>query len=218
MSDSDTARAIQVEAEHELRLEVGFKDTVTLKVRSGFAEIFGTELAENAEYQFSGKKLAVFSWEGCRIEIRKCDDYVAGGTPMHSYLNIHLALEQLRREAAATGAPGPKVMVVGPSDAGKSSLCKILVNYAIKCDRKPLFVDIDTNEGSLSVPGTMAGMVFLRNIDVEEEFGSDAQSTGSTPIVFYYGYASPTEKPRLYMRTVSKLADVLARKCEEDPD
>ncbi|KAJ3050643.1 Cleavage polyadenylation factor subunit clp1, partial [Quaeritorhiza haematococci] len=41
---------------------------------------------------------------------------------------------------------GPRVMIVGPADVGKTALSKILLNYAVKQGRKPLFVDIDPNE------------------------------------------------------------------------
>jgi polyribonucleotide 5'-hydroxyl-kinase len=37
-------------------------------------------------------------------------------------------------------------MIVGPSDVGKTTLSKILVNYGVRSDRKPVLVDIDTNE------------------------------------------------------------------------
>ena len=34
----------------------------------GQAEIFGTELAKNREYQFAfGAKVAIFTWHGCTI-------------------------------------------------------------------------------------------------------------------------------------------------------
>lgn len=41
-----------------------------LKLKSGFAEIFGTELSRNKEYTFnSGGKFAVFSFNGCTVLI-----------------------------------------------------------------------------------------------------------------------------------------------------
>ncbi|KAJ3331046.1 hypothetical protein HDU76_004213 [Blyttiomyces sp. JEL0837] len=137
---------------------------------------------------------------------------------MQSYLNVHLALEAMRDDSAKNGAHGPKVMIVGPADVGKSALSKILLNYAIKCERKPVFMDIDTNEGSVTMPGSMTASVFSRNIDVEEEFGGTPVSTGSTPLVYYYGYSSPTEKAKLYSRLVTKLAEVVGRKYDSDPD
>jgi len=41
-----------------------------LQLVSGFAEMFGTELVKNHQYTFkSGTKVAVFSWQGCVINI-----------------------------------------------------------------------------------------------------------------------------------------------------
>lgn len=41
-----------------------------LQLVSGFAEIFGTELVKNHPYTFpSGSKVAVFSWQGCTVNI-----------------------------------------------------------------------------------------------------------------------------------------------------
>ena len=37
-------------------------------------------------------------------------------------------------------------MIVGPTDVGKSTLCKILCNYAAKIDRSPILVDIDVGQ------------------------------------------------------------------------
>lgn len=47
------------------------------------------------------------------------DAYIAKETPMTLYLNIHMALDQLRVQAEANGEPGPKVLIVGPDDVGK---------------------------------------------------------------------------------------------------
>jgi len=63
--------------------------------------------------------------------------YVADETPMRTFVNTHAVLEARRvacREATASGQTGvaPVTMVVGPTDSGKSSLCKLLVNYAVR--------------------------------------------------------------------------------------
>ena len=42
---------------------------------------------------------------------------------------------------------GPVVMIVGPTDSGKTSLCKLLVNYAVRMGRRPVFVDLDVGQG-----------------------------------------------------------------------
>ena len=42
---------------------------------------------------------------------------------------------------------GPVVMIVGPTDSGKTSLCKLLVNYAVRMGRRPVFADLDVGQG-----------------------------------------------------------------------
>ncbi len=39
-----------------------------------------------------------------------------------------------------------QVMVVGPTDVGKSTLCKLLLNYGVRVGRRPTFVDIDVGQ------------------------------------------------------------------------
>jgi len=40
------------------------------------------------------------------------------------YLNTHAALEQLKRTAETNDTRGPRVLVVGPQDVGKSTVCR----------------------------------------------------------------------------------------------
>jgi polyribonucleotide 5'-hydroxyl-kinase len=90
--------------------------------------------------------------------------YVARETPMTVYSNVHFALEPLRDAAAAAspGRRGPRVMVVGGAEVGKSWLCRTLANYAARVGRKPLLVDLDVNRGGVAVPGAM-GVVCLQH-------------------------------------------------------
>jgi polyribonucleotide 5'-hydroxyl-kinase len=47
-------------------------ETVTVELKSGIAEIFGTEMVLNTKYTFrSGAKFAVFTYHGCQILVRK---------------------------------------------------------------------------------------------------------------------------------------------------
>lgn len=66
--------------------------------------------------------------------------------------------------AALTPAPMP-VAPQPPSaacchpaaaDVGKSTLCKILLNYAVRAGWAPTFVDMDIGQGSITVPGCIA--------------------------------------------------------------
>jgi polyribonucleotide 5'-hydroxyl-kinase len=131
----------------------------------GTAELFGTELAESQTYTFSGTKAAIFTWYGCALEVSAAEttsttsdgvtptmghgaggcqsEYVAEETPMMDYANVHFALETMREEAQSIGKDGPRVLLLGPENAGKTSVAKILTAYATKIGRQPLVVNLD---------------------------------------------------------------------------
>ena len=156
LSPDAEVRSWTLDAERELRFEVVFSSVVELqvllvihiKLLQGTAEVFGSEIAPLQKHQFSGAKVAVFSWHGCSLEVKgkTTVEYISDETPMNAYINTHFALESLRCEAADKGKVGPRVLVVGPSDSGKTSLCKILLNYAIRMERAPIYCDLDITE------------------------------------------------------------------------
>jgi polyribonucleotide 5'-hydroxyl-kinase len=134
-------------AEEELRLEVSFARQSTCKIilQKGSCELYGVELALYKEFVFAdgGVKLALFTWYGCVLDI-ECDHqyleicYISEACETLcnlAYVNTHAQLEALRDEAAASGGQGPRVLVVGPPESGKSSVVKTLIAYACKLGR-----------------------------------------------------------------------------------
>ncbi|CAL5227893.1 g10934 [Coccomyxa viridis] len=207
---------------HELRIEVKPDKVLLLKLVQGEAEIFGTELALGEQLSLRGQKLAVFTWNGCTVELAaedaQVDDvaesvYESDDTPMLSYLNVHESLEQRRRaarEAGTSGRTGPRTIVVGPTDVGKSSLCRILLNYAVRTGWAPTAVDLDIGQGSITVPGSIAATPVEGPIDVEEGMPIDL------PLVFYYGHQTPTENPELYRAVVERMSSILDKRENVD--
>ena len=43
----------------------------------------------------------------------------------------------------------PQVMVVGPTDVGKSMLCRLLLNYAVRLGRRPTLVELDVGQSGV---------------------------------------------------------------------
>lgn len=64
------------------------------------------------------------------------------------YINTHQVLQNLRQQAKESKRPGPHVVVAGPTDTGKSSLCKMLLNWAVRSDHQPTYVDLDIGKPS----------------------------------------------------------------------
>ncbi|PGH04621.1 mRNA cleavage and polyadenylation factor Clp1 [Blastomyces parvus] len=231
----------------EWRFEVAYGRTVRVKLLAGTAELFGTELAASQTYTFSGTKAAIYTWHGCTLEVSAGDpiaigglgsappppgsgsggcqvEYIAEETPMAEYVNIHGALETMRDEAKASGREGPRVLILGPEDAGKTSLTKILTGYATKRERQPVVVNLDPSEGMLSVPGSLTATAFRSMMDVEEGWGSSPMSGPSPipvklPLVYFYGLPSPLDaEGQVYKPIVSRLALAVAGRLAEDKD
>ncbi|KAG0189240.1 Cleavage polyadenylation factor subunit clp1 [Apophysomyces sp. BC1034] len=218
-------REIELDPDHEFRFEVEFNVKVQIKLLKGTAEIFGTELAIGVDYTFSGRKAAynILSLTIPNVKGEFLVEYTANETPMTSYLNTHLALQQMRQSAQQAKEQGPRVLVIGPHDVGKTSLCKMLVSYALRQGEKPLYVSLDTSEGSITMPGTVTATTISHIIDIEEGFGSSATtaaSMGSTtmPLAYYYGYESPVENVKLYKLIVSRLAHAVKCRLAADED
>ncbi|RWS28368.1 CLP1-like protein [Leptotrombidium deliense] len=210
----DNVKEFRLEADQELRFEVENNERVQLELRSGLAEMFGTELMKGRRYSFdSGAKVGVYTWHGCNIDLIGNTEvaYIAKETPMNFYANIHGCLENMREKAAEEDRKGPTVMICGPTDVGKTTLCRILLNYAVRRGRNPIHVDIDVGQASLGIPGTIGCSVVERPADVEEGFSQAA------PYIVHFGGLSPGANMSLYTKLVSRLAQTVNAKREQDP-
>lgn len=142
---------------------------------------------------------------------------------MTSYLNTHLALQQMRDTAKNSGEQGPRVLVIGPHDVGKTSLCKILASYALRQGEKPIYVSLDPSEGTITMPGTVTATTISNPIDVEEGFGSSATTAASLgssmmPLAYYYGYENPSENVKLFKMEISRLAHTVKCRLATDSE
>lgn len=200
--------------ESELRFEV--EKPVSMKLLEGVAEVFGTEVPPNKTLTFDvGSKVAVFTWHGCKVQLEgeAQHAYVSVETPMVTYLNIHAVLEKMREKAEALGGNGPRVLVAGATDVGKTTLCHLLLNYAVRWDRHPVFVDIDCGQNSISVPGTIAALPVDKAANIE-----GGGFTAQAPLVFHYGWTSPERNKQLYKVLIDELARLVGERAKAIPD
>ena len=71
-------------------------------------------------------------------------------------------------------------MIVGPDDVGKSTLCKMLLNWAVRVGRSPIFVDLDVSQNAISLPGTISALVVERTASIEEGY--------NLGLIFFYNH------------------------------
>ena len=202
--------------EEELRVETLRSEGCAIALVSGHAEIFGSELARGQSVKIGGgKKVAVFTFHGATIEITGKVEiaYVAGETPMVSYANAHAVLNAKRERAGAAGSSeeGPRVMCVGPTDVGKSTVCSILCNYAARSGQAPLYVDLDLGQGALTVPGTICAAPLDAQIDLEEGIPLEM------PLVYFYGDLT-VNNPEYYKHIVARLGALLDERSKANDD
>jgi polyribonucleotide 5'-hydroxyl-kinase len=202
--------------ENELRIEIPEDCYVTIKLLSGSAEVFGTEIAQNKEYTFRFVNVAVYTWYGCQIETSEgpgCSIYAQDTTPMTAYVNTHIQLEARRDVALANESNGPRVIVVGPTDHGKSTLCSILTAYAARLDRTPILVDLDVGQSMYGISGSITAIpVEKTNLHPEEGLSN------INPLMYFYGSNTPEKNVDHYKRLVTILGNQIQQRLDRDID
>jgi len=213
-STTEESKEQKLSAQSELRLDVDTGKTAFVKLIEGTAEVFGTELAKEKEYEFSDQSVGVFTWHGCTLSIRgESHSYVSSETPMVHYANLHAVFDEQRKQALKNETAGPKIIIVGPTDAGKSTLSRILLNYCSRRGYQPTFVDLDVGQGSISVPGAIAAAPLFRPLDVSSGFGDL-----SSPMALFYGDNTPGSNPKLYRQKVDQLAEIIENRFKQQKE
>jgi len=167
-----------------------------VRLVAGTAEIFGTELPPEGWVPIPPRsKIAIFTWHGATLELDGVteSEYPSEETPMVVYVNTHAILDARRARARATAAQGgdleasqgPRVIVVGPTDSGKSTLCKMLLSWAAKLGWKPTYVDLDIGQGSITIPGCISATPIEKPIDIVDGIPLEM------PLVYFYGHPTP---------------------------
>lgn len=235
-----------LEPETEYRFELDPGTSLVIKLAHGQAEVFGAELAEGKTYLFGSEcRAAVFTWQGCTLEItgRPSTEYVSEETPMAAYANVHIAFEQMRVRAlrvvhgspasdddANANAEPPRVLILGPENSGKTTVCKILTNYAVRAGQNwsPVLVNVDPSEGGWAVPGAISAAPIrspIATASPANPLGSAATSAPTAlssnaliPLSYWYGHAETKRNPALLDRLIRNLGENIRERDDDDPE
>ncbi|CAI5941692.1 unnamed protein product [Closterium sp. NIES-64] len=86
----------------------------------------------------------------------------------------------------APSSPLFRVLLVGPTDSGKSTLARMLLCWAARQQWHPTYVDLDVAHSSVTVPGAVAAT------PVEAPLEASARTVEEAPLVLFYGHTNPS--------------------------
>jgi polyribonucleotide 5'-hydroxyl-kinase len=151
-------------------------------------------------------------------------ELTANDNPAVSQMNLHFALQEERVHGRVEG--GPRVLVCGPANSGKTTLVRTLVALAGRSGSHPMLVNTDPRDGMLSLPGTLSAAVFGSLMDVESPDGGigvggtpcsgPSAIPAKLPLVYYFGKAQPEDDLSLWKELVSSLARAAVTRADQD--
>mmetsp|Transcript_60773 Transcript_60773/g.140407 ORF Transcript_60773/g.140407 Transcript_60773/m.140407 type:complete len:434 (-) Transcript_60773:9-1310(-) len=205
-----------LQAGTELRV-VAAEDGVRIRILQGGApqaqvgeEMFGAELLPDQDYVLrKGQRGAIYTYFGCVLAVvgKTAQDYVAPNQVMKEYVQCAAILEKRRQRAEDLGNRAPRVLVTGSSQSGKSTLCTMLCNYAVRRERTPVFVELDTRYSSQVQLGGVPGAVSASVID-STAWDDEPVET----ISYFFGHVEWTDAPQLFQKVTGMLATLVRRK------
>ena len=126
---------------------------------------------------------------------------------MSEYSMAHHIINEKRKEALKSNSIGPVVLIAGWSSSGKTTLCNIFLNYAIKLGWSPTYVDLDLSN-EIFTPGTLAACTI--DFPLPNYFFMD------NGISLFHGQTNIDMNENLYELQVKEMADLVRLKLEND--
>lgn len=127
---------------------------------------------------------------------------------MQYYVNVHSAFNQMRNEALKKKEVGPSILVTGTNYSGKSTLCRILVNYSLRLGWRPILCDIDLYNNEISPPGCISAAA------IDDTLPNDDLVQNS--LCFFHGSISPDKTLEFFDKQVYELSNAVRTLQEND--
>lgn len=162
MDDSEKAYSLRVKKDQVYDILVFILDSneIELILSEGHAEIFGCPLAQDKIYTFH-QSFSIITWSNALIHVFKKPKQVfvpVKQTPLLEYIAFESKLNSYRQNALNKKVNGPRILITGSNNSGKSSFCRFLCNYASLSKWKPVFVDLDPNLSDICLPGCIGAL------------------------------------------------------------
>ncbi|AET38115.1 cleavage polyadenylation factor subunit CLP1 Ecym_2382 [Eremothecium cymbalariae DBVPG len=217
------AKSVLIPPGKEWRVKVPAESKLTVKILYGIAELFGTELTNDIEYTFKCANIAILAIDHVKFEWKSSDPLepsLSSDTSMPYIYNMHFALEKMR----ISSFDGPRILIVGKSSSGKTTLAKTLCAYALKSKAyTPMYVNLNPQEGVFSPPGCLTATPISDILEVESTTWGQSMTSGATrlhnkqPMVKNFGLEVIAENRELYIEIMDQLARSVDGRLKNDP-
>jgi len=208
---------VVLDSNTEFRINHGFKPHVYVRLLEGSAQILGAEMTLSYyELPLTLKSLYIYSLRGCKLEVlhlasvqsvkfykQKDEDNFAS-----TLISLNAIFEAHRKHAFDRLHTGPRIVVTGGESSGKSSIIRVLTNYAVRNEWKPTFVDLDPSTNEISTPGTLSATVVSNFMPFSfNDFKK---------LCYFYGYNTIKDRFDLYVKYVKSLIGDVNGKMEDN--
>ena len=106
---------------------------------------------------------------------------------------------------------GPRILILGDVNTGKSTLCKSLINWAQRLKDEPIFIDVDCGQNSISLPGTICGDI-IKDYHIPWKSYEHTNNVSRNPFIYYFGNTSPSHYIDLYKHYISTISMTMKKK------
>jgi polynucleotide 5'-kinase involved in rRNA processing len=208
---------IEIPNNHEFRIQLNFNRDIRVRLTSGTAFLMGMELSTFFYYKFPKnlKSSFIYTLNGCTLDLvypegTKVSHYVHEDENRKNIQVFNLAelLECNRQESLSKLCFGPRIMLLGGSCSGKSTVLSILGNQAITRNWNPLILNLDPCGGSSDFPGVLSVK------SLSDYWYQLSQNTER--LSFFFGSDELDKRKDLYIESVQALMTVVEQALDAD--
>ncbi len=196
------SKQFDIPALSELRIR--FKQSGTVELLDGIAQIFGADLLRNKPYTLTPEWYSVTAVERSKVDVYNfAEAEICSDTSLDLMTTKHLILDELRRSAMQGVCRPPCILITGAPNSGVSTLAKFLLNSAVNSGFAPLFVDLDSR-----LDGTIRGSC------IDYPIFSEVYRYKNKKTQTYFLGHKPTENNK---PAYENLVSIMAKKLEKIP-
>ena len=168
----------------------------------GFGEVLGKDVSNNQVSVGVGKTLPFEIGSGCKIEIK------GGRSRLVSSCDFGTAIwhQIIRRIFVENVITVRRILIVGDTDTGKSTLATYIINEAIKRGYRPGIIDADIGQGDLAPPNAIGAAVVTEQI-------TDLRGI-NTHLYEFVGNTNPAGFEDLIIKAVKRILAKITIACD----